>query len=678
MNELHKETSPYLLQHATNPIHWKAWHVKTLQQAKEQNKLIVVSIGYAACHWCHVMEHESFEDATVAKTMNASYVSIKLDREERPDVDAIYMKAIQIMTGQGGWPLNVVCLPDGRPVWGGTYFRKEDWINALQQLQQLYITNPEKMIEYAEKLHEGIQLIGLVQKNNSDVIFSKEQAVMLIEKWQKSFDQEYGGYARAPKFMMPRNLEFLQRFGYQNNEPTILKYVDTTLTKMAWGGLFDTVDGGFSRYSVDVKWHVPHFEKMLYDNGQLLSVYANAYKRTKNELYQEVIEKTIAFCDKELLNDKKGYFASLDADSLNDQNHLEEGAFYSWTKEELQSILKEDFDLFASVFNINSFGYWEEEQKYVLIQNQSLTEIATNHSISVATLKEKKKSWEQKLYAIRKDRKKPRLDDKSITSWNALYLSGLVDCYKALGNLNYLEKAIDIAAFITNELWNENGFLWHTYKNNESKIEGFLEDYALTIEAFIGLYQITLEKSHLTNAKQLTDYCLEHFYNEKEQFFTFTSRNAEALIATHFEIEDNVIPASNSVMGHNLYALSIYYENSYYEKVYQNMLAIILPTIDYASAFSNWLSLWMKTLETQKELAICGKNALENSKKINNLYLPNILIAGSTAENDIPFLKDRFDKEQDFFYLCSNRSCQIPETKIEHIINQIENDYRKN
>ncbi|NHN27497.1 thioredoxin domain-containing protein [Flavobacterium jejuense] len=678
MNELQKENSPYLLQHATNPIFWKAWNKETLQHAKENNTLIIISIGYAACHWCHVMEHESFEDEAVAKVMNSSYTSIKVDREERPDIDAIYMKAIQIMSGQGGWPLNVVCLPDGRPVWGGTYFKKEEWTNALEQLQLLFETNPEKMIEYAEKLHEGIQLIGLVQKNNSDMIFSKKQAFSLIEKWQKSFDLEYGGYSRSPKFMMPTNLEFLQRYGFQNKDQSILKHVDTTLTKMAYGGLFDTVEGGFSRYSVDIKWHIPHFEKMLYDNAQLLSIYANAYKRTKNELYKEVIEKTILFCDNELLNDKKGYFASLDADSLNEQNHLEEGAFYSWTKEELKSILKDDFDLFANVFNINSFGYWEEEKKYVLIQNQSLIEIASANAISVDTLKEKKKNWEQQLYIIRKERKKPRLDDKSITSWNALLIKGFVDSYKALNNQKHLDKAINIANFITNQLWNEAGFLWHTYKKNTSKIEGFLEDYAFTIEAFITLYQVTLDYKHLLNAKQLTDYCLEHFYNENEQFFSFTSRNSDALIASHYEIEDNVIPASNSVMGHNLYALSIYYENSYYEKVYKNMLAIILPTIDYASAFSNWLSLWMNTLDNQKELAVCGTNALKNIKKINNRYLPNIIVAGSTAETNIPFLNDRFDKEQDLFYLCSNRTCQIPEIKIENIINQIENDYRKN
>lgn len=674
MNELAKESSPYLLQHAHNPINWKAWNTETLHQAKENNTLIIVSIGYAACHWCHVMEHESFEDEAVSKVMNASFTSIKVDREERPDVDAIYMKAIQIMTGQGGWPLNVVCLPNGKPVWGGTYFRKDDWINALEQLQNLFETNPEKLIEYAEKLHEGIQIMGLVQKNDENIIFSKERMVDLMAKWQKSFDLEYGGYSRAPKFMMPTNLKFLQQYGYQNKDKSILEHVDTTLTKMAWGGLFDTVEGGFSRYSVDVKWHVPHFEKMLYDNGQLLSVYADAYKRTKNSLYKEVVEKIIEFCDNEFLNDKNGFFASLDADSLNDENHLEEGAFYSWTKNELQAILKDEFDLFAKVFNINSFGFWEEEKKYVLIQNETIEKIASQNGISAEELRVKKKNWEQQLYIIREKRQKPRLDDKSITSWNALLISGLVDSYKALENKDYLKKAENCANFILTELWNDAGFLWHTYKNNVSKIEGFLEDYALTIEAFINLYQVTLDEKYLINAKQLTDYCFEHFYNEKEQFFSFTSRNAEALIATHYEIEDNVIPASNSVMANNLYALSIYYENSYYEKVYQNMLAIILPTIDYASAFSNWLCLWLNTLENQQELAICGDNALTKVNLINTLYTPNIIVAGCTKESNLPFLANRFDKEKDLFYLCTNRTCQTPETKIENIINQIKND----
>ena len=378
--------------------------------------------------------------------------------------------------------------------------------------------------------------------------------------------------------------------------------------------------------------------------------------------------------DQKLLNMKKGYFASLDADSLNASQHLEEGAYYSWTKEELQSIITDDFELFSIVFNINPFGYWEEEKKYVLIQNESLEIIAKKASVSVAFVKEKKKIWEEKLFHIRKERNKPRLDDKSITSWNALLIKGLVDSYTALENVDYLVKAEGIAVFIHNQLTTVNGSLWHTYKNEESKIDGFLDDYAFTIQAFIRLYQVTFNFHYLSQAKQLMDYCFENFYNENELFFTFTSRNSPALIATHYEIEDNVIPASNSVMGHNLYALSIYYDNSYYEKVYQNMLAQILPTIDYASAFSNWLSLWMNTLEEQKELAICGNNAVANTIEVQKNYVPQLLIAGTTGVVDLPFLQDRFDKEQDLLYLCSNKTCQIPETEVQNIINQIKNE----
>ena len=283
MNELFKESSPYLLQHAENPVHWKAWNTQTIKEAFDKEQLIIVSIGYSACHWCHVMEHETFENDAAAKTMNAHFTSIKVDREERPDVDAVYMKAVQIMTQRGGWPLNLVCLPDGRPVWGGTYFKIDEWIDTLEQLQKLYTTKPEKLLEYADKLQEAIETLNHlpVEKTSTPTeIILKE----LVVKWTKSFDHEFGGMARAPKFMMPNNYDFLMRYGFQNKDEDLLKFVDLTLTKMAYGGLFDTIEGGFSRYSVDMKWHVPHFEKMLYDNGQLLSLYANAYKRTKNPL----------------------------------------------------------------------------------------------------------------------------------------------------------------------------------------------------------------------------------------------------------------------------------------------------------------------------------------------------------------------------------------------------------
>lgn len=659
MNELSKETSPYLLQHASNPVHWKAWNESTLELAKTSNQLLLISVGYSTCHWCHVMEHESFEDNEVANVMNKHFVSVKVDREERPDVDAIYMKAVQIMTGRGGWPLNIVCLPDGKPVWGGTYFRKNEWVNTLEQLHEIHQNQPEKMIEYANQLYEGIHSLELIKSkdNTSKTKLSIQNA--LLEKWQKSFDWEFGGYTRAPKFMMPSNYQFLMAYGFLNSNQSILDYVNLTLTKMAYGGIFDTIDGGFSRYSVDMKWHVPHFEKMGYDNGQLLSLYADAYKLTKNELYREIIEKTIAFIKREWLMPSGGFYSALDADSLNERGILEEGAFYVWKKEELKQILNNDFELFSQVFNINSFGLWEHEN-YVLIQNQSLEELAHKNYISLNHLKEKKKIWEKKLFEQRELRSKPRLDDKCLTSWNAITLKGLTDCYKAIPNEEYLTIALKNAHFIVKNLWSEEGNLHRSYKNEKTTINGFLEDYALVIQSFISLYEITLDVSWLNHSKNLTDYSLDHFYDETKKFFRFTSDLDSALIATNYEIEDNVIPSSNSVMASNLCKLSIYYENSFYEQIAREMLEQVIPSIDYPSAYSNWLNAALFFSEHQKEVAICEENSLEQVKKINQNYLPNVLIAGSNKESDLPFLKNRFIKNETRYYICQNKTCLAP------------------
>ena len=666
MNKLHLETSPYLLQHANNPIHWKAWNSESLTLAAAENKLIIVSVGYSACHWCHVMEHESFEDSEVAATMNSNFIAIKVDREERPDIDAVYMKAIQIMNNQGGWPMNVVCLPDGRPIWGGTYFRKNQWINSLEQLQELFVENPEKMMDYAIKLESGIKSIGIIQNENPKSEISQDILMPLIEKWKLSFDHEFGGMARAPKFMMPNNYNFLLRFAHQKNDSELLDFVHLTLTKMAYGGLFDAVDGGFSRYSVDMKWHVPHFEKMLYDNAQLVVLYANAYKLSGNELYKTVIEKTLQFVEKEWFTDFGGFYSALDADSINKENHLEEGAFYVWTKAELQDLLQDDFDIFAQIFNINDFGFWENDN-YVLIQNQTLEIISKANKISVADLEEKKKSWEQLLYNVREKRAKPRLDDKCLTSWNALMLTGFIEAYKALGNDKYLEIAIKNANFINDNLWSKSGNLLHNFKNNKATINGYLEDYCFIIESFINLFEVTFDESWLTKAKQLTDYCFDYFFDTSTDFFRFTSRLDKELIATHFEIEDNVISASNSVMAQNLFKLSIYFENNYYETVCKKMLHHIIPKIDYPSAYANWMNVFMNFDTANKELAILGNDAVANAKKVQEKFLPNFIIAGSIKNSELPFLKNRFVENQDLFYLCENKSCQQPTTDINEI-----------
>ncbi len=670
MNELLSETSPYLLQHASNPVFWKAWNENSLQKAKTENKLILVSSGYAACHWCHVMEHECFENEEVATIMNQNYISIKVDREERPDVDALYMKALQLITNQGGWPLNVICLPDGRPIWGATYLPKQKWINALQQIQKIFETNLERLNEQAERVLQGIKAENLYFQELSKA--PKIDLEKIVKNWSENFDLEFGGINRVPKFMMPTNLLFLQQYGHIYNQKKILEYVDVTLTRMAWGGVFDVLGGGFSRYSVDAKWHIPHFEKMLYDNAQLLSVYAEAYKRSQNQLYKDVIEKTICFIENDWLSPENGFYSSFDADSLTSNNILEEGAFYVWTKEELQKIPNDDFELFSTVFNINNFGFWEHNH-YVLIQNKPLFEIAKQHSIAEIELIEKKKQWEALLYNERLTRTKPRLDDKIITSWNALTISGLVDAYQALNHPNYLDIALKNAHFIINNLWNDELGLFHTYKNKNATITGFLDDYALVIEAFIKLFETTTDEFWLRFAKQLTDFVFDNFYDETIQFFRYNNLKNNTLVAEYFEVEDNVIPASNSVMAHNLFRLSIYFYNDYYQKISQLMLTKVGSKITHATAFSNWLRLELYQSKSFKEVAICGKNAnyflSETYKKFN----PNSLLCATEKPVNIPFLNDRCPENTTLFYICENKSCQQPLSSFEQFKIKISN-----
>src|SRR5690606_4620361 len=650
-------------------VFWKAWSQNTLQEAQNANKLLIISIGYSACHWCHVMEHESFEDEEVATVMNQYFVNIKVDREERPDIDSVYMKAVQLMTQRGGWPLNVVALPDGKPVWGGTYFRKTEWINSLEQLQEMYRDFPEKMEEYAQKLQQALHSFTdfpttSVEQQPDNILEG------FLEKWSKSFDWEFGGYTRAPKFMMPSNYNFLLRYAYQNQDEKLLEYVNLTLTKMAYGGVFDVIDGGFSRYSVDVKWHVPHFEKMLYDNGQLLSLYSKAYKLTKNELYKEIVEKTTEFIEREWLTQEGSFYSAFDADSINANGKMEEGAFYVWKKQELETILGDDFPVFSEIFNINNFGIWENGH-YVLIQNQSLDEIAQKFELTLSEIREKKSYFEKKLFEIREQRHKPQLDDKIITSWNAMTNRGFIEAYKALGNKKHLEIAQKNIRFIKQKLWSEEGNLYRTYKNNTAKINGFIEDYAFVIDALIGLYEVTLEESHLVDAKQLTDYVLENFYDSEKGFFRFSSIKDTALVSENYEIEDNVIDSSNSVMAQNLYVLSIYFSSIFYEDIARKMTQTIVSNIDYPSAFSGWLNVYLNFSFTQKEVAVTGEKALENVQTINQNYFPHIVISGTEKKSNLPFLKGKFSEDKLHFFVCENRICHLPLHSVEETIKKL-------
>jgi len=666
-NALSKETSPYLLQHAHNPVNWKPWSENALNQAKTKNKLIIISIGYSACHWCHVMEEESFENTAVAKIMNDHFIAIKVDREERPDVDQVYMSAIQLLTGSGGWPLNVIALPDGRPVWGGTYFRKNQWISALEQLQKQFQEHPQKFIDYANKLEQGIITSDLVVSNPNDITFNTKNITPIVDQWKKSFDHKYGGAKRAPKFMLPNNYAFLLKYAHLHNDTALLEYVNLTLTKMAYGGVFDHIDGGFSRYSTDIRWHIPHFEKMLYDNGQLVSLYAQAYKLTKNVLYKSTIEKTLQFVAQELYH-KKGYFySSLDADSYNHLGEKEEGAFYVWNKVELKTILKNDYKLFADYYNVSEYGYWEKNN-YVLTRKDNDKKIAKKFDITITQLQTTITACLNTLHNVRNTRKKPSLDDKTLTSWNALMLTGYLDAYEALGDKKYLQIALKNANFILNNLQKKDGGLFHNFKNGKSSINGYLEDYATVTEAFIKLYENTLDPKWLINAKSLTDYCFSHFYNKDNNLFYFTSDDDPKLVVRNTEYRDNVIPASNSIMAKNLFILGIHFNNKTYTETAKKMLHNIIPQINnYGSGFSNWLDVYLMNSEKFQEIVVCGNDALLKINTLKKHYLPNTLFAGNNTskENNVlsasfPLLKDRTTPKQTYIYICENSACQLP------------------
>ncbi len=661
-NELINESSPYLLQHAHNPVNWKGWNEATLQQAKKENKLMIVSIGYAACHWCHVMEHESFEDSTVAAVMNKGFISVKVDREERPDVDQTYINAVQLMTGSAGWPLNVVTLPDGRPVWGGTYFKKNDWINALEQIQEIYNDDPEKLIAYAARLEEGIKSMDLIQLNTNAINFKNFDVENIAATWAQKFDTKNGGFKGAPKFMMPSNLQFLLRQAVEKSDTELLNFVTLTLDKMAYGGLYDQIGGGFSRYSTDEKWHVPHFEKMLYDNAQLVSLYSDAFMVTKNPYYKEVVTETLDFIAEDLTNKEGGFYSSLDADSKDEVGKLEEGAFYVFTSEELKAQLKDDFEIFKEYYNVNSYGKWENNH-YVLIRKKTDSEIIEAFNITPEAFQNKKKNWKKTLLTYRNKRHKPRLDDKTLTSWNSLMLKAYVDAYKAFGKKEYLDVALKNAKFISAKQLAETGALFHNYKDGKSSINGFLEDYAFTIEAFIDLYQVTLDEKWLNLSKKMTEYAMLNFFDSEKNMFYFTSKEDPAIVTRNFEYRDNVIPASNSAMAKNLFLLSKYFENTNYDEISHQMLKNVSAEISqYPSGFSNWLDLLLNFKNNFHEVVVVGANAEEIVKELNTNYLPNIIIAGSKGEKSGPLFENRYVANETLIYVCENNACKLPVT----------------
>lgn len=670
-NRLIYESSPYLLQHAYNPVDWYAWGQEALQKAKQEDKPIIVSIGYSACHWCHVMEKESFENEGIGKYMSENFVCIKVDREERPDIDQIYMDAVHAMGLNGGWPLNVFLMPDARPFYGGTYFPTKNWGQLIQQIIHAFRQNRTQLEESAEGFREALNQsevekygLSLSITEVTDKYFSINQLAQMYLSIEKKFDRELGGVGNAPKFPMPSIYLFLLRYYELTKDESALAQVELTLQGMANGGIYDQIGGGFARYSVDSEWFAPHFEKMLYDNGQLISLYSEAYSLTKNPLYKKVVYETIDFIKRELTSPEFGFYAALDADSEG-----VEGKFYVWTEKEFDEVFdnEEDRKLAKNYFNVTADGNWEHGVNILYKKPASVSE--NDNSIWE---EEKIKIWKEKLFKAREPRIRPSLDDKILCSWNALMLKGLCDAYAAFGEEEFLVLALKNANFIQQKM-TIGEQLFRNYKNGKSTILAYLEDYALVIQAYIALYQVCFEEKWLYEANRLMQYTIQHFYDKEEELFFYTDDSAEKLIARKKEIFDNVICASNSVMATNLYWLGILLDNRIYRSFSEKMLTKINILLQKEVRYlANWACLYTYYLQPTFEIAISGKDLKENSQIIHSQYIPNKVIVGTESKSNLPLLEMREAKsDKTMIYVCKNKTCLLPVSTVDEALAQL-------
>lgn len=667
-NRLVHESSPYLLQHAYNPVAWYPWGREALDKAKAEDKPIIVSIGYSSCHWCHVMERESFESEEIAEVMNKHFINIKVDREERPDVDQIYMEALQSMNLQGGWPLNVFLTPEAKPFYGGTYFPPSHWMNILQQIQKAFTEHREDLEKAANDFTRVLNYSEAYKYSlhEFETEFTKEDLDLMYGLLEQRFDKRLGGTGKAPKFPMPSIYFFLMRYFHITHNEGALRQVKLTLDKMAMGGIYDQIGGGFARYSTDEEWFAPHFEKMLYDNGQLVSLYAEAYALTGSELYREVVYETIGFLEKEMTSPEGGFYSALDADSEGI-----EGKFYVWTGQEINDLLGKDATLFNEYYNVNPEGNWEHDYN-ILHRNLSDLAFANKHKLSPEELRAKLKDWKERLLSARTQRIRPGLDDKVLASWNGMMLHGLVDAYRIFDEERFLNLALRNADFIEKHLRNGKG-LFRTWKNGKASIEAYLEDYAFIIQAYLNLYQATFEEKWLLSARDLTGHVLEQFYDGHEEMFFFTSQESEALIARKKEIFDNVIPASNSVMATNLFLLGKYFDDNNLPEVAERMLARMKKLlVAEPSYLSNWGCLMTYFVKPVAEVAIAGKDYLKFRKEMDKSYHPGLLFAGTAAASDLPLLQQRHATDgKTMIYVCYNRTCKLPVGSVEEALKLI-------
>ena len=662
-NKLSQEKSLYLKQHASNPVHWLPWGEEALSSAQKLDKLIVISVGYSSCHWCHVMEEESFEKQDVADVMNQKFINIKVDREERPDIDEIYMKALVLMTGSGGWPMNIIALPDGTPIWGGTYVPKTQWVQVLNQVEEFYRTRRSDILEYAKNVKEGVQKEALVTPTADKEIYSNKLQNELAENAYKFTDKINGGFGNSQKFPLPSMLNFFLRFSTENDNIEMKKFVKKTLFKIAQGGINDRVEGGFHRYTVDNMWHIPHFEKMLYDNAQLLSVFSKAYKVFKEPRFKEELYNVYNFLDLKMSSPNNLIYSSISADTNYEDGSKEEGDFYVWNKNELKQVLKQDYKWVSDYYSINDKGYWEKEN-YVFIQIISDKEFASNINLDLNQFKEKLKLVNKKLYNFREKRVKPITDTKIVFSWNALTIRGMADSFKATGDKIFLEKALSIEKALSEKM-TSNNIIFHS--NSSKKLDQvlFFEDYSYYIDALIGLYEVTFNEKWLIKANDFTQFSNETFL-ESNGYFKFSTTKETLYTNTLINLEDGVTPSANSVMNFNLFRLGHYLGNKQYNQHSKTMINNISGKIkERVTDHLFWL--WLSHNYSNKfyELAINGENAKQKAEELMLKYLPNTLTAASNKSSELYLLKDRYFEEETYIYVCVDNTCKFPVTTIE-------------
>jgi uncharacterized protein len=648
-NRLINETSPYLLQHAHNPVDWYAWGPEALERAAQEDKPILLSIGYSACHWCHVMEHESFENEAIAELMNRNFVNIKVDREERPDLDQIYMTAVQIMTGSGGWPMTVFLLPTGEPIFGGTYFPPDDrygrpgFRRVLETIAEAYRNRRTEIVENAKGFREHLSRQTFQTKEGERIDASLLD--IAYRAMASRFDPREGGFGGAPKFPPSMSIDFLLRYHHRTGDEHALHMATLTLDKMAYGGMYDQVGGGFHRYSTDDHWLVPHFEKMLYDNALLARVYVDAYRSTGDQLYKRIAEETLDFVVREMRDPNGAFYSTQDADSEG-----VEGKFYVWSNDEFRRVVGEDANTLADYFDVTAHGNWEETN---ILHVTRPPDQQTQAKVEAA---------KKKLYAAREKRVKPGRDEKVLTDWNGLMLRAFAEAAAHLGRHDYRVIAEANANFILNTLW-DGSHLLHTYKDGRARFNGYLDDYANLADGLFALYELTFDFKWLDAAVRITDRMIEQFWDDNGGFY-FTGRDHESLLTRTKDFFDNATPSGNSVAADVLLKLSAVSDRQdYREKAESIFLTSAGLLKQYASGFGRLLAAFDFYVGPSKEVALIG-SAEPFLSILRKRYTPRLVVAGG-SDDRVALLRNRpMVSGQPTAYVCENFTCKQPVTDV--------------